>query len=270
MRRGRIDLHRIRAAAIDLDGVVYFGDMAAPGAAAAIRDIRAAGIRVFFITNNSSRNRREIAAKLNGLGIGCVAREIMTSGYATAVWVKKMRPRKPVMVIGSDSLRGEFKKAGVPLTDDSHCGVLVVGLDRHFTYDKIAAGLSALARGAEFIACNVDANFPVENGTLMPGNGAMVGALESAAGRKADVIIGKPGTYMLELIARLNELKPKEILVIGDRMDSDISMAKRFGSPAILVTRGRGGKIPTARSLAEAGKIIQATKKGGRAWSKNA
>ncbi|MFH0926485.1 MAG: HAD-IIA family hydrolase [bacterium] len=256
MKKVSMNFSLVKAVAIDLDGVVYFGNRVAPGAAAAIEGFRQAGIKVIFITNNSGKNREEIASKLNGLDIPCAIEEIYSSGYAAVLYIKSLKSEKLILVIGSDSLREEFVKAGLPMAKSVTCGFLVVGLDISFTYDKIAAGMEALAHGAEFIACNIDANFPVEKGRLLPACGAMVAAIERASGKKVEVIVGKPNNYILQLVAREYNLKPQELLVIGDSLDSDISMADKSGSPAILISSKTSPHVCTVKSLYQACRII--------------
>lgn len=262
MKKTTIDWKQLKAVAIDLDGVVYFGNKVVPGTSVAVESFRKAGLKVFFITNNSGRNREEITTKINNMGIRCSLDEVITSGYATALFVQKLKPKQPVLVIGSDSLKEEFKKAGLLVIDKDNCKILVVGLDQNYRYDKIAAGMEAVRCGAKFIACNIDANFPIEGGKYLPGCGAMVAAIEAAADKKADYIIGKPNTFMLQLIAKTHKMRPKEILVIGDGVDSDISMAEKFGSPTILITTKHSFGILTARSLCQTAKLVTKQRKG--------
>jgi HAD superfamily hydrolase (TIGR01450 family) len=258
-----IDFKKLKAVAIDLDGVVYCGNKIVPGAIAAIESFRRSGLKVFFVTNNSGKKRAEIAAKLNSLGVLCAIDEVITSGYAAALFVKKLRSRRPVLVIGSDSLREEFKKAGITLTKTAKSGVLVVGLDRNYTYDKIAVGAEAISQGAVFVASNIDACFPVEGGKYLPGCGAMVAAIEAAAGKKADHIIGKPNTFMLKMITKAHSLRPAEVLVIGDSLQSDIGMATKFGSPAVLISKRKTSRILTVPSLLQARKRMEGAQKIG-------
>jgi HAD superfamily hydrolase (TIGR01450 family) len=257
MKNVRMNFKKLKAVAIDLDGVIYCGNKIIPGAVAAVESFRRAGLKLFFITNNSGKKKAEITAKLNSLGVRCSLDEVITSGYATALFVKKLKPRRPVLVIGSDSLQEEFKKAGVRLTKKADSGVLVVGLDRNYTYDKIAVGAEAISQGAKFVACNMDASFPIEGGKSLPGCSAMVAAIEAVSGKKADHIIGKPNTYIMQLITKMHNLRPEEILVIGDSLYSDIGMAAKFGSPAIFISKQKTNKILTVPSLLQAWKRMK-------------
>jgi Predicted sugar phosphatases of the HAD superfamily len=122
--------------------------------------------------------------------------------------------------------------------DEAEC--IVVGLDRKLTYRKLEEALRCLIRGALFVATNRDPTLPTERG-LAPGAGAIVSALEAAAGREADMVIGKPSTYMYELALREHRIEPATALAVGDRLDTDVEGAKRAGLAAALVLTGATG-----------------------------
>jgi len=227
---------RIRAIALDLDGVVYAGDQLLDRAAEAVAHMRGQGIRTYFVTNNSGRTREQIAGKLSRMGVPAVERDVLTSAYAAARFVAKYVPAT-VFVIGADGLRQEIAATGARIVCDplEPCDFLVVGFDQQITYGKISDGLVVMSRGAKFIACNRDAQFPSGGGRNLPGCGAMVGAIEAVVQRRANRVVGKPGTLLLRMIARRERLSPEEILVIGDGLESDIAMASRFGSPSVLL-----------------------------------
>jgi len=228
------NLSRIKAVGFDLDGVVYFGSKAASGAVEIIRALRSRGYTVFFMTNNSARTREEIASKLNSLGIAARKDDIFTSGSTCAAFLARFRHSR-ILVLGSDGLKKEFLRLGLKIVSRPKCDFLVMGYDSKFDYAKIALGLAALQGRAKFIACNLDRNFPGENGRLFPACAAMVGAVAAASGRDPDLVIGKPATYMLKLVAQKFSLKPKEIVFVGDNLETDIAMANRFGSFSVLV-----------------------------------
>ena len=170
------------------------------------------------------------------MGIAAGEEEVITSAYAAAVLMADYVPTD-VFVIGSDGLRKEIAATGAHIVSrvDEPCDFLVVGFDRAFTYDTISEALDVPSCGAKFIACNRDAQFPVENSRFLPGCGAMVGAIEAVIGKKPDCEVGKPRPFMLKMVARRTNLRPEEILVIGDSLETDIAMAARFGSPSCLI-----------------------------------
>lgn len=247
----------IQAIAIDLDGVVYKGDDVICGAADAIRNLRPLVKWIYFITNNSGKRRETIQQKLFSMNIPSEKNEIITSAYATAMLLKSLS--KPgnefsmkVFVIGSDELKSEIKELGIAVEEDkdrSKPNFLVVGFDKEFSYRKICDALDVLSSGAKFVACNRDRTFPVENG-VKPGCGSMVASIEWAWGRKPDYEVGKPNTFILDMMTSETKVKANQILVVGDMLESDIAMAINFGSPSVLISEpGRKANTELAPNL---------------------
>ena len=223
---------------IDLDGVVYKGKQAIAGASAAIQKFRELDKKIAFLTNNSASSTESIRHKLHSFGISCDRQEILTAAQASASYIAQHQidQGKGVLVIGTDALKDEVIAHGLRLADADHCGAVLVGLDPKFDYAAIAIALRALAQDAIFVACNRDANFPVEGGYLSPGCGAMVGAIESAIARKADFEIGKPNTIMLEILSDRMQVLRADCLMIGDMLASDILMANNANIPSIWIS----------------------------------
>ena len=236
----------VRLFAFDLDGTLYVGEEAVDGAAELIETVRQRH-RVAFFTNNSSRTSREVHEKLNRLGIGCKPEEVYASSSAAAVYLVESGVND-VYVIGSESFRREVESHGIRVRDDDSAADLVVGMDRDFSYEKIAVALCVLGNGGRFVACNEDASFPVDADRHMPGCGAMVGAIAGAAGRRPDFVVGKPNTYILSGIADAYGVSADEIAVVGDSEESDIAMAREYGSLAILMDSG--GRAANSDTLA--------------------
>lgn len=227
-----------RVIAIDLDGVVYAGNHSMPGAAEAIKKIREMGFDVVFVTNNSGKSRENIAGKLKKMDIDADPADILNSGYASGLLLSILSKESgaSALVIGTEDLINEIRSFGIKVVDNGPCDYVVIGLDPQFNYRKISDGLDALNNGARMIACNRDRYFPVEGGGMLPGCGPIVAAVECAWGGTAHYEVGKPGTMLLKMITDSKGTKPEEILVVGDSMESDIAMAKAFGSPAVLIT----------------------------------
>lgn len=224
---------------IDLDGVVYKGKQLIAGADEAIAKFRQRGKQIVFLTNNSASTIDVIFDKLCNLGIACDRQEIFTAAQASASYIDQhqLDNNQGVLVIGTDALKAEVTSHGLHLADPDHCGAVLVGLDPQFNYEAIAIALRALVRDVKLIICNRDANFPVEGDRLMPGCGAMVGAIESAIERNADVEIGKPNTIMLDMITQRLQIARTECLMIGDMLASDILMANKAQIPSIWITK---------------------------------
>ena len=237
-KKRRNILSKIKAVGIDLDGVVYAGNKLMLGADKALQELRSIGKKVFFITNNSAKHRRDIVKKLNDLGVQAQLEEVFTSGYIAGIFLKRQKVGQ-VFVIGSQGLKSELAELGLNVSADEKSPYLLVGLDTDFSYERITQGLRLALNGAILVACNRDSNFPVEGGKFLPGCGAMVAAIEAAAGRTVDCMIGKPEIFLLKTISRHYGYMPGEIAVIGDALGSDIAMAKKFGSPSIYINRNR-------------------------------
>ncbi len=235
------EFKNIKAVAFDLDGVIYFGDMPADGAAECVRQIRNQGKKVFFITNNSAKSRWQIADKLKSMNIPCVIDNVITSGYAAATYlIKEVEENKRIFVLGTDDLKAELKMAGLTIINEPPCDTILVGFDKAFNYETVSLGLDAILSGAKFLVCNRVPNFPIEGGKIVPGLGAIVGALIGASQREPDMLIGKPNIFMLELMTMKTVLKPCEIVFVSDSLE-DVMMANQFGSISILIT-GSGEK----------------------------
>lgn len=225
----------IKAVVFDLDGTLYVGNTPVPGAAKKIEELRKKGIVVLFLTNAGTRSRKSIVTKLAGLGFSAKEDEIYCGSYLLARYVTEHYPGRKVFIVGERGMLEECEWLGVPLTE-SGSDIVAVCLDRAFNYEKLSKALTEILNGAIIIASNNDATYPTENGQ-MPGAGSLVAAIERASGKKAHVV-GKPGTYTMGLIEREHHLKKDEILVVGDRLDTDIKFAKDSGVKSALVLTG--------------------------------
>jgi glycerol-1-phosphatase len=217
---------------LDLDGVCYRGTEPIPGAADAIDRLRAAGVGIRFVTNNSTRTPEAAADHLGAVGITAPAHEIVTSPQAAA---DLLDPGTRCLVIGMAGVRAALTDRGCALSDDPHdVDALVVGMDTDLTWGKLCAATIALDRGVRFIGTNGDVSFPSSEG-LWPGNGAVLAALTAATGRMP-VVAGKPHPPLLQRAA--HSLPEGPVLMIGDRIDTDIVGAQALGWDTLLVLSG--------------------------------
>lgn len=229
-------MKNIKAVAFDLDGTVYLGDKLIDGAAKLISYLKNKSIKIFYFTNNSTKTRQEIYRKLCSLGLSLKIVEVYTSSHATARYLKEKGISK-IFCIGSTGLLSEIKSQGIDVTgEENKAEALVVGLDKDFNYSKLSKALDAIQNGCLVIACNRDKSFPIESNKFMPGCGPIVSAVECLYEKEVDYIVGKPNTYMIELLAEEWGLSSQQILVVGDSYSSDIEMAKRFKCPSILIS----------------------------------
>lgn len=218
----------------DVDGVIYRGSRVLPGVPEGLTRLRDAGTRLLFVTNNSMRSPVEAAARITDLtGVEVSPGEMCTSPQAAAM---TLRPSDtPVFVVGETGIAETLAAGGVELTTDAtRARCVMVGLTRRITYDWIASAAEAVRRGARFIATNTDPTYPIEDG-LLPGAGAIVAAIATAAGRDPE-IAGKPHQPMVDLVR--SRLDDGPVWVIGDRIDTDIALARAGGWRSILVMGG--------------------------------
>jgi len=225
----------MKAYILDLDGVIYRGSEVITGAPDAVNRLLDSA-RVVFLTNNSTKSRGAVAAKLNASGIRCREGDVITAGYAAAVYLRNRYGAKKIYPIGEAGLVRELKEQGHEIDEGEDADFVVVGLDREFNYEKLRTGLWNLMNGAELIATNTDPILPVEHGFL-PGAGAIVGALETASGRPA-FVIGKPNPPMMDIVLEHLRIPAHECTLVGDRLDTDILAGIRCGMKTILVLSG--------------------------------
>jgi 4-nitrophenyl phosphatase len=223
---------------LDLDGTVSRGEEPIPGVPEAIGRLRDSGARVRFVTNNSSMTRWAIAVKLRRMGIDAVPEDCYGTAHVVAMLAAERGWRK-VFMIGETGLQETLrtKVSDVQINAADNPDAVVVGICRKLTYEWLNQGLQGLLSGAEFVATNRDATFPIEGGRVAPGAGAIVAALEAASGRPP-VVLGKPEPTLIQLVLRDANLSPGEALIVGDRMDTDILAAARAGCPGYLVLSG--------------------------------
>jgi phosphoglycolate/pyridoxal phosphate phosphatase family enzyme len=226
---------KIKAVAFDLDGTIYIGDKIVAGVFEILDYLKKKKIRVFYFTNNSAKTQKDIHSKLQKLGLNPDLDTVYNTTYATAKYLKKNKFKK-VYCCGSIGLKEEIVLSGIECVNTGESPeAVIVGLDHEFNYAKMAAALNILKnKECKFIICNRDRTYPVENSRLMPGCGPIVAAIEFATGRQADITIGKPETFMLDLLCGDWNLRKEEILIIGDTFESDIAMAYAYGSPSLL------------------------------------
>ncbi len=238
----------------DLDGVIYRGKEPQPHAKELISVLKDRGHTVRFYTNNAARTRKSYISKLESMGIPTPVEEIMTSSYATALYfIEKNALGKTVYRIGEQGMADEFEAAGMKVLYDQeepHAKIdfVTVGIDRQFSYQKLARAQRAILKGAQFIATNEDATFPLEGGTLQPGGGCMVAAVRCATGIEP-FVVGKPSTYAYDKILELTDCTPERSVMVGDRLDTDILVGNRAGAKSVLVLTG-----VTSREQAESAK----------------
>lgn len=229
-------LRQIRNLIVDMDGVLYRGQESLPGAGEFLTYLVEAEVPFILATNNSTSTPGQYVAKLARLGIEVTEERILTSSQAAAQYIARVAPAGTrVYTIGEDGLLSALREQGFELTEGD-VQYVVVGLDRQLTWDKLRVAALAIRAGATFIGTNPDTTLPTEEG-LVPGNGAILAALEAATG-VAPVIIGKPDAALLQLAIEKMGVTREGTAIVGDRLETDILAGKNAGITTVLVLGG--------------------------------
>ncbi|HEV8441583.1 MAG TPA: HAD-IIA family hydrolase [Methylomirabilota bacterium] len=221
----------------DLDGTVYLGERLIPGAGEAIGALRKDGRRVAFLSNKPLYTRADYADKLTRLGVPTEPDEVINSSLVLARHLAGLDPGAPVYVIGEPPMRAEMRAHGFDVRDGADVRWVVIAFDRTFTYAKLDTALQAVKRGARLIATNPDRTCPVEGGEI-PDCAGMIAAVEAVTGKTVETIVGKPSPIILEVALAALGVAAGDAVIVGDRIETDITMGKRLGLGTILVLSG--------------------------------
>lgn len=231
-----LDFGSIRAAVLDMDGVLWRGGLPLPGVEAFFAFLQARAIPYALATNNSTATVDEYVSRLAQAGVPASPAQIITSAVATAEYLSRHYPvETPLYVVGEAGLHQALAEKGFRF-DPHTARVVVAGLDRQLTYDKIRIAAERIRAGADFVGTNPDRTFPVPGG-LVPGAGTVLAAITTATD-VSPVVIGKPEPTMFEVAVAHLGATLETTLMIGDRIDTDILGAQRAGLRAALVLTG--------------------------------
>lgn len=229
---------------IDMDGVLYRGSELIPGADLFIRRLLEAEVPFLFLTNNSQRTKRDVATRLQRMGVPAQERHIFTCAIATARFLALQKPSGTAYVIGEGGLLHALHQNGYAIVDHDP-DYVVVGEGRAFTLEMVENAVRMILAGAKLIATNLDPNCPTKNG-LRPGCGALVAMLETATGVKA-FSVGKPSPVMMRAARKELGLAAAETTIIGDTMETDILGGVQMGYRTVLVLSGGTRREDLAR-----------------------
>lgn len=222
----------------DLDGTIYLGEALLPGALEAVSHLHAAQRPVLFLSNNPLWTQTEYAAKLTRLGVPTDAADVINSSSVLVRHLQRTAPEARLLVIGERSVKRELLEGGLTLTEDpGRTDIVVACFDRTFDYGKLQRAFDAIRAGARFIATNRDPYCPVPGGGL-PDCGAIVAAIEACTGHAVDAVMGKPSPIMAGTIIERLALPAASILVMGDRLETDVALARAAGMASALVLTG--------------------------------
>jgi 4-nitrophenyl phosphatase len=231
---------------LDMDGVLWRGDIPLPGLAEFFEFMRSRGLPFMLATNNSRRSPQEYVGKLQKWGVPKIdSAQVVTSGTATVDYLEQhFPPNSSTFVIGGDGLRDILAKSGFSLAEND-AEIVVVGIDFNLTYEKLRIATLLIRGGAAFIGTNPDVTFPTPDG-LAPGAGSILALLEAATDANPTVI-GKPERAMFETALQRMGAMANRTLMIGDRLGTDIMGGNNAGLKTALVMTG----VTTPDILAE-------------------
>ncbi len=225
--------------AFDLDGTLYVDDVLLPGAAETISTIRSGGGRVAFVTNKPLETAAAYAAKLTRLGVPAEPADVVTSIDALVLYMQGRHEQARVMAIAETPVTAALRGAGFMVTDDpAATDVVVVAFDRAFDYTKLTAAYRAVRlHGATIVATNPDPYCPTSDGGI-PDCAAMLAAIEACTGARAEATVGKPSRHMAAAVLERLNVPAAGAAMVGDRLATDVAMARSFGLAAVLVLTG--------------------------------
>lgn len=231
-------LEEYDAFAIDLDGVVWRGEVLIPGAIDGLKAIRASGKPMLLLTNNGGYHPNEVVERLAEGGFELAPEEVLTTSLVAREWILQNGMKgAPAFILApqtvaaqlADLLKIRYLEAG------QTAEFVLCGRDTDFSYIRLALAADAVRAGASFLSLNKDPVMPIENGGMLPGTGSIVAAVEAASGKQATVL-GKPEEPMMKAAAE--RIGYSKVLMLGDRLESDIVGAKRIGWDGALVLTG--------------------------------
>jgi len=238
---GKFDrLRAIRLYLLDMDGTTYIGRRRIRGAAGLLKLLKRQKKSYMFFTNNSSRSARDYLKKLKKLGLPARKEQIITSGQATIEYIRRRTSYERIYLLGTPSLRREFAASGLKVVG-TNPDCVVLGFDKTLTYEKLRRACQLLLEGVPYISTHPDIVCPDEDGVI-PDAGSMQLMIHAATGRMPDKIIGKPNKLMIEMALARAGVGKDAVAMVGDRLYTDMEMARRAGVASVLVLSGETKK----------------------------
>ena len=225
----------------DLDGTIYLGDELLPGVERLVLKLRELEKRVIFLSNNPTKDPKMYAEKLGKLGLETPESEIVNTVVTMTQWLLQNHPGATVFPISEDPLKNSLREAGIRMSDNpEEIDIVIASYDRGFEYRKLQIAFDAIwfYERAMLVTTNPDRYCPFPGGRGEPDAAAIVGAIEACTGAKCEVNVGKPDPIMLETIMDLIGLDAEECVMTGDRLYTEILMAKGAGMPSAVVLTG--------------------------------
>ncbi len=225
---------------LDMDGTIYLGNQLIDGAKDFLSEIRKLNKNYIFVTNNSSKDKKAYVEKLKGLGIEAEPSDIFGSGDATINYLLKKKKNPRVFLMGTKALESSFEEAGMELVRerDKEIDFVVLGFDTTLTYEKLWIACDYIISGVDYIATHPDFVCPLEGGKTMPDTGAMIELIKAATNGKTPTVIGKPNHHIVDGILERYNLKKEDLVMVGDRVYTDVRTGVENGITSVLVLSG--------------------------------
>lgn len=252
-------LASVRHVALDMDGTIYLGSRLFPWTGDFLALLDRLGIGYSFLTNNPTRSVADYLQKLSGMGIRASEENMYTTSLAAIDYIRATYPAaKRLFMLGTPSMVSEFVKAGFESCADDAGDVpdvLVVAFDPTLTYERLCRAAWWASQGIPYVATNPDRVCPTELPTILVDCGSLQKCIAHATGRQPDIVLGKPDPTMLLGICRRHGIQPCEMIMAGDRIYTDIAMARNAGALGILVLSGET-TLETALAAPDAPDLI--------------
>jgi NagD protein len=220
---------------IDMDGVIYHGNLLLPGVTEFLAWLESSGKKYLFLTNSPERTPKELHEKMNRLGINVSEDHFYTSALATASFLSNQKPNGSAYIIGDAGLIHAMYSVGYTV-NNVNPDYVVVGDTHSYNFEKIELAVNLVIKGAKLIGTNPDISGPVENG-ITPSTKALIAPIEIATGKKA-YYVGKPNPLMMRIALKKLGVKREDAIVIGDRMDTDVICGLESEIDTLLVLSG--------------------------------
>jgi arabinose operon protein AraL len=249
MASNKNQLSNLEGFVFDLDGTIYLGDSAIPGAVECIQELNRRGKKIVFISNKPLEPGRVYAEKLTRLGISVSPDQVITSARVLGQHLARKLPELNYYVVGEETLLNELRgyrlkianpfsqKSAFEVIDPAGIDAIIIAFDRTLDYRKLNIAYQALINGARFFATNADKACPMPGGAI-PDAGGTIAALEHMTGRKLELLGGKPSALMMQVAAEILQLPPERCLIVGDRLETDIRMGQQARFHTALVLTG--------------------------------
>lgn len=225
-----------------MDGTLYIGDSAMPGAVELLSALRAQRRPHLVLTNNSSNARTRYGQRLARLGMPVPTRAVLTSGGASAEWLAACTSLQRPFVLGTPALRAECRRAGLSPAEPEDADCVLLGYDTTVHYATLTEACLLVAKGLPYYATHADRTCISPRG-LLPDAGALIAAIEVTTGR-TPVILGKPEASMVEAGLRRLGTSIEETLILGDQLDTDMMLGQKSGILAVLTMTGEAARRP--------------------------